>query len=72
MPISYQTIVNELLDSPNPVIVFKTRRDILGESINSPEIHHLQDKIKSSDFVQNRLAHRQQDGAIATNPYSLR
>ncbi len=69
-PISYQTIVNELLDSPNPVIVFKTRRDVLGESIDSPEIHCLQEKIKSSDFVKNMLVHRQQDGTIATNPYA--
>ena len=62
-------IVQRLLSSGNPSVVYKTRVDVLGESKDSPPVRALREQIGSSHMARRLLHHRQPDGTIATNPY---
>jgi hypothetical protein len=63
-------IIQELLASSNPVIVYKTRTALLGENEASPAILHLRQQIRSSDLVKRLLMHRQSAGTIPLHPYT--
>ena len=61
-------IVDRLLASCDPTVVFKTRREVLGE----PEfdLADLRRSISDTERARQLLAHRRPDGTIATNPYT--
>ncbi|MHA2364178.1 MAG: hypothetical protein ACXAC7_09490 [Candidatus Hodarchaeales archaeon] len=62
-------IINRLLSSKNPSIIYKAKVNILGENEKSSHITQLREKIKHSEMVKELLSHRKKDGTINTNPY---
>ena len=59
-----KSIINQLLNSDEPSIRWKTRVNVLGESPDSPKIKKLQLEIKNSPRVKALLAHKNSKGKI--------
>jgi hypothetical protein len=60
----YQSLVNDLLASPEPSIRWKTRVNVLGENPAAPAIKKLRQEIKNSPHVQKLLSRQNADGQI--------
>lgn len=65
----YKEIINRLLDSDEPSIVFKTRVNVQNEKLSSKSIDKLQQKIKQSVRVKRLLSERDKSGEIPFHPY---
>lgn len=63
-------MIQELLNSQDPSIRYKTRVGVLGENPTSGKIHRLQDEIGHSARVRSLLSERKPNGKIARPAYS--
>lgn len=63
-------MIQELLDSEEPSIRYKTRAGVLGENPESKILRALQDEIGHSARVQALLSERKPNGKIARSAYS--
>ena len=71
MSISADTpIIQQLLISQNPVILFKVHKYLLKTAMDSPEMTDLQEQIRTSIMARALLSQRRPDGTIYTNPYA--
>lgn len=64
------TIIDALLNAPEPAGRFKVLRNVLGERPESAEVKRVQDQVRSSSCVQRLLSQRTADGTIPTHPYA--
>lgn len=64
-----KSVLNKLLDSENPSVVYRMRRNFLNESEKSRKLRNLKREIRESGMAQQLLHTREKDGTIATNPY---
>jgi hypothetical protein len=62
-------IVQSLLASPDPSVVYKVRQELLGEDPQSPELGALQEQIRTSARVGRLLNQRRADGTIPIHAY---
>lgn len=62
-------IIEELLNSDNPTIRYKTKVLLLDESKESQEMKTLREEIRNSLMAISLLSNLQQNGTINTNPY---
>lgn len=62
-------VVERLLASDDPSVVFKIRRDLLGEPETSVEMQKLRGSIAAGERARALLGHRQADGTITTHAY---
>jgi len=68
-PIAQSPSVQDLLASPDPPVIYKVRRELLGEDPQSPSLLALQEQIRASGRVKDLLAHRRADGTIPIHAY---
>jgi hypothetical protein len=62
-------LVQSLLATPDPAVVYRARCELLGEGPSSPAMAALQEQIRTSDRVRGLLARRRADGAIPIHAY---
>ncbi len=62
-------IIRHLLDSPNPAVVYRVRRDWLEEDPAGPALCALQDQVHESALAQGLLGGRDADGTIPIHAY---
>ncbi|MFI5421007.1 MAG: hypothetical protein ACHQ1H_08575 [Nitrososphaerales archaeon] len=65
-----ESIIDRLLHSTDPSIVFRTRVEILGESPISKTVKEIQKQVSRSDRVRSLLSERREDGTLPWHPYS--
>lgn len=63
------SILDKLLASDNPSIVWKTRRQVLGEPDDASGMRALRRSIRNSQFTKKLLSRRRKDGTIGDAPY---
>ncbi len=68
-PIAQLPLVNQLLASPSPVVVYRVRRELLDEDPASPALCALQEAIRTSALARGLLSHRLADGTIPIHAY---
>jgi len=68
-PVAQSPIAQELLASSDPSVVYKVRRELLGEDPHSPALPALQEQVRASSRVKDLLAHRQADGTVPIHAY---
>jgi hypothetical protein len=68
-PLDPLPVVKQLLASSCPAVVYRVRRDLLGEDPAGPEMRALQEQIRISALAQGLLAHRLADGTIPIHAY---
>ncbi len=62
-------IVQSLLASPDPAVVYKVRTELLDEDPQAPELCGLQERIRGSQRVAGLLGRRRADGMIPLHAY---
>jgi hypothetical protein len=63
-------VVRKLLASHEPSIRLRTRTEILGQSLDSPTVRELQEKIKRSERIALLLSLRESNGQLPVHPYA--
>lgn len=64
-----EPILQNLLQSTEASIQFRTRSELLREETSSPAMAALREQIRSSSRVQSLLSERDDDGCIPCHPY---
>lgn len=65
----YQTEIDTLLQSTEPILRLKTRIKVLGEDGSSPEVQALMREVPSSPRLTRLLSERDSGGRIPWHPY---
>ena len=69
IPIAQLPVVRQLLASENPAVVYRVRRELLGEDPDAPDMRALQERVRRSALAQGLLGHRRPDGTIPIHAY---
>jgi hypothetical protein len=67
-----ESIIDRLLTSSEPSVRWLTRSRVVGERVDSPQMHRLRDDVVRSPLVRRLLAGRLEDGRVVTHggPYA--
>jgi hypothetical protein len=67
-----ESIIDRLLTSSEPSVQWFTRSRVVGERVDSPQMHRLRDDVVRSPLVRRLLAGRKEDGRVVTHggPYA--
>lgn len=65
-----QPLISRLLNSPDPIIRYKTLVFVQGSNPGDPEVVRIQEQIPTSPLVRELLIDRGEDGLIPFHPYT--
>jgi len=67
--IKVRTIIEKLINSPEPSVRYRIARDVLDKDPQSAEMLAMQEEIRNSDRVKQLLSEKQPDGTLPHHAY---
>ena len=64
------SIIDTLLKHPEPAIRLKTMVDVLGKSLDDPEVKHVRQELKESELVKTLIAQTRDENGELRSSYA--